>query len=111
METFRNPAIIMCTCSPRGILRLSPVTAAATNKVAAPILEPAKRRPHGDISRRANAAAIQLKPQANASSRTSSLAVAAPSAFTLGFGITVGIPAGAFGCARYSALDRLARQP
>ena len=36
---------------------------------------PAKRRLHGDTSRKATAAAIQLKPQAKASSTTSSLAV------------------------------------
>ena len=40
---------------------------------------PSKRRLHGDTSRSATAAAIQLKPQAKASKTTSSLAVVAAS--------------------------------
>src|SRR4029079_50086 len=108
-ETFRNPAIMMCTYSPRGIRRLCRVIAAAANKVTAPMLEPARRRLHGETSRRANAAAIQFNPQANASRMTSSLAVAAPSAFAFGFDIARGNSGQCFAGARYSARVCLAR--
>src|SRR5216684_4020578 len=74
--------------SPRGTFRLWPEMTAAANKVAAPIPEPATRRLQGDTSRSAIAAAIQLRPQANASSTTSSLAVAAASPFVSGSDIT-----------------------
>ena len=57
---------------------------AAANKVTAPIPAPAKRRLQGGTSRRAMAAAIQLRPQAKARSRTSSLAVPATSLGGLG---------------------------
>src|SRR5262245_22207367 len=49
------------------------------NSVAAPIAEPATRKLHGLSSRNATAAAIQFRPQAKASSTTSSLAVVAAS--------------------------------
>ena len=88
---------------------LWPVTLAAKNRIAAPMPEPATRRLQGDISRKANAAAIQFNPHANASSTTSSLAVAALSAFAFGFDIARGISGRSFGSARYSALGCLAR--
>ena len=69
---------------------LWPVTLAAKNRIAAPMPEPATRRLQGDISRRANAAAIQFNPHANASSTTSSLAVVAASAFAFGLDIALG---------------------
>jgi hypothetical protein len=75
----------------------------------APILEPAKRRLQGDISRKATAAAIQFNPHANASSTTSSLAAAALSAFAFGLGIAMGNSGRCFGSARYSARVGLAR--
>jgi|KBSSwiStaDraftv2_1062776.scaffolds.fasta_scaffold45424_5 hypothetical protein len=88
---------------------LWPVTLAAKNRIAAPMPEPATRRLQGDISRKANAAAIQFNPHANASSTTSSLAVAALSAFAFGFAIAMGESGRCFGSARYSALVCLAR--
>ena len=88
---------------------LWPVMLAAKNRIAAPMLEPATRRLQGDTSRKANAAAIQFSPQANASSTTSSLAVVALSAFAFGSGITMGNSGPGFGSARYSARVRLAR--
>src|SRR5471030_3256855 len=75
--------------SPRGIFRLWPVRSAAASKVAAPMLEPAKRPVQGDNSCSATAAAIQLKPQAKANSTTSSLAVAATLVLALRFGTVV----------------------
>ncbi len=66
---------MMCTYWPRGTFKSWPVTTAAAKRMAAPMPEPATRRLQGDISRSATAAAIQFKPQANASSTTSSLAV------------------------------------
>ena len=54
---------------------------AAVNSVTTPSPEPAKRTLHGGTSARAKGVAIQLKPQAKASSTTRSLAVVACSAF------------------------------
>src|SRR4029079_5627757 len=88
LATFKNPATIMWIYSPRGTFRLWPVLMAARNKVEAPIPEPATRRLQGDISRNATAAAIQLRPQAKASSTTSSLAVVSASRFVLEFCIS-----------------------
>ena len=65
---------MMCTYSPRGTFRLRPVTSAAANKMAVPMPAPARRRLQGVTSRKAIAAAIQLRPQARASSTTSSRA-------------------------------------
>ncbi len=55
---------MMCTYSPRGTFRLRPVTNAAANKMAVPMPAPARRRLQGVTSRKAVAAAIQLRPQA-----------------------------------------------
>ena len=73
---------------------LWPVTLAAKNRIAAPMPEPATRRLQGDISRKANAAAIQFSPHAKASSTTSNLAVVAASIFECGSDIVFGNPAG-----------------
>src|SRR5512139_207159 len=92
--TLRKPATITWIYSLRGIFMLWPVTVAARNRTAAPMPEPATRKLHGDISRNANAAAIQFRPHANASSNTSSLAVAAVSVLAFGFNIAFGNPGG-----------------
>src|SRR6185437_3882520 len=81
-DTLKKPAIITWIYSPRGTFRLYPVMMAATNRVAAPMLDPTTRRLQGDTSRNATAAEIQLNPQANASKTTSSLAVVAARPFT-----------------------------
>ena len=82
---------------PRGTLRLWPLSIAAANKVAAPMLDAATRRLHGDSSRNAKAAATQFKPQAKASSTTNSLAVVAGSAFVRA-GMTLGESGGGRRC-------------
>src|SRR6187397_1099949 len=83
---------------------LWPVTLAAKKRVAAPMPEPATRRLQGDISRKANAAAIQFRPQANASSTTSNLAVVAASIFECGSDIVFGNPAGRWASAHAIAV-------
>src|ERR1700690_797131 len=83
---------MMCKCSPRGTRKLWPVRTAAANKVAAPTPEPAKRRLQGVTSRSATAAAIQLKPQAKASSTTSNLALAATSLLAFACDIVLSAP-------------------
>jgi hypothetical protein len=64
---------------------------AALNNNAAPIPDPETRRLQGVNSRNATAAAIQFRPQAKASSTTSSLAVAAASTFFFGLGTALKI--------------------
>ena len=88
---------------------LWPVTLAAKNRIAAPMPEPATRKLHGDISRRANAAAIQFNPHANASSTTSNLRSRARPFSNADLTLCVEIPAGLRLGARYSALGCLAR--
>src|SRR6202142_4026039 len=77
--TLKKPATMTCRRSPRGTRKLCPVRMAAANNVAAPMPTPAKRMLQGGTSRSAILAAIQWKPQAKASSTTSSLALAATS--------------------------------
>jgi hypothetical protein len=64
----------MCLKVPGETLSVRPLNQTATISAIAPIPVEMKRRLQGGTSRSANAVAIQLKPQQNASTRTKSLA-------------------------------------
>src|SRR4051795_3020744 len=73
-----NEAMKMCSqFRPRGIARQRPCAISRINSVAAPMLQPIRRMPHGETSSSAMRIAVQLKPQQKLSATSRSLAIVA----------------------------------